>query len=218
MVGQDVADAIADIEAAGLEVGTIESRPDADFEVDVVIEQNPGADVEVGIGTPINLVVSTGPEVIVLPDLTDMSERDAVAALTDLGLKFSVNEEFDGTVASGNVIRTEPPADAEVLSGDTILLVVSKGPEPVEVPNLLGLTEGQAETVLDQDGLVLNVSASTQPVADPAQDGLIVDQIPGAGNTAFPGDIVTVTLGEYIPPPTTTPPTTTPPPSTTPTT
>jgi len=50
-------------------------------------------------------------------------------------------------------------------------------------------------------------------VVDPIQDGLIVDQIPGAGNTAIPGDIVTVTLGEYIPPPTTIPPTI--PPSTT---
>ena len=215
VVGQDLADAIADLEAAELTVGTIEPRPDADFDVDVVMEQNPGAGVEVGIGTPVNLVVSTGPEVIVLPDLTDMSERDAVAALTDLGLKFSVNEEFDGTVASGDVIRTEPPAGTEVLSGDTILLVVSKGPEPVEVPDLFGLTEGAAQSRLEQDGLVLNVSASRKPTADQDQDGSVAEQIPVAGSTAFPGDIVTVTLFEFIPPPTTT---TIPPPTTPPTT
>ena len=218
VVGQDIAEARAEIEAAGLTVGTIEPRPDPDFEMDVVIEQNPGAGVEVGTGTPVNLVVSTGPEVIVLPDLTGMSERDAIAQLTDLGLKFSVSEEFDATVPFGDVISTEPPAGTEVLSGDTILLVVSKGAEPVEVPDLLGLTEGEAQGVLGEDGLVLNVSASTQPVADPAQDGLIVSQIPGAGSTASAGDVVTVTLGEYIPPPTTTPPTTTPPTTTPPTT
>ena len=215
VVGQDLADAIADLEAAELTVGTIEPRPDADFDVDVVMEQNPGAGVEVGIGTPVNLVVSTGPEVIVLPDLTDMSERDAVAALTDLGLKFSVNEEFDGTVASGDVIRTEPPAGTEVLSGDTILLVVSKGPEPVEVPDLFGLTEDAAQSRLEQDGLVLNVSASRKPTADQDQDGRVAEQIPVAGSTAFPGDIVTVTLFEFIPPPTTTTTTLPPSPSTT---
>jgi len=215
VVGSDIDDARADIEAVGLAVGTIETRPDADFDINVVIEQTPGAGVEVGTGTPVNLVVSTGPEVIELPDLTGMSERDAVAQLTELGLKFSVNEEFDETVTFGDVIRTEPPAGSQVLSGDTILLIVSKGPEPIEVPNLLGLSETEAQSVLDQSGLVLNVSASTQPVVDPIQDGLIVDQIPGAGSTAVAGDIITVTTGEYIPPPTTTPPTTLPPPSTT---
>lgn len=204
VVGQDLDEAIAEIEAAGLEVGTIEHRADPDFEVDVVIEQNPGAGVEVGAGTPISLVVSSGPEVISLPDLAGMSERDAIAQLTDLGLKFSVNEEFDGTVSSGDVIRTEPPAGTEVLSGDTILLVVSNGPEPVEVPDLFELSEDAARTALDQIGLVLSVSASRNPTADPNQDGLVADQIPIAGATAFPGDTVTVTLFEFIPPPTTT--------------
>jgi len=212
VVGQDLDEARADIEAAGLTVGTIERRPDADFDVDVVIDQNPGAGVEVGTGTPVNLVVSTGPEAIDLPDLTGVSERDAIAQLTDLGLKFSVNEEFSETVPSGDVIETEPPSGSEVLSGDTILLVVSNGPAPVEVPNLLDLTEAQAQDALDPGGLILNVSASTQPVVDPNRDGLVVDQIPGAGSIAAAGDIVTVTLGEYIPPPTTT---TLPPPTTT---
>jgi len=218
VVGQDLDDAIADIEAAGLVVGTIEGRPDADFEIDVVIEQNPGAGVVVGTGTPVSLVVSTGPEVIVLPDLSGMSERDAIAELADLGLKFSVNEEFDNAVGSGDVIRTEPPAGTEVLSGDTILLVISRGPEPVDVPDLFEMSESQAETALSQVGLVLNVSASRNPTADQNQDGLVAEQIPVAGSTAFPGDTVTVTLFEFIPPPTTTTPTTTPPSTTPPTT
>jgi beta-lactam-binding protein with PASTA domain len=65
---------------------------------------------------------------------------------------------------------------------------------------------------------VIRVSNSTQPVADQGQDGLVVDQIPGPGTTADRGDTVTVTLGEYTPPPTTTtipPTTTTVPPTTT---
>jgi len=176
-----------------------------------VIEQSPAAGVEVGAGTPINLVVSSGPEVITLPDLAGMPERDAIAQLTDLGLKFSVNDEFSAEVAFGDVIRTEPEAGNQVLSGDTILLIVSQGAEPVEVPSLIGLTEDEAQLVLEDLGLVLNVSNSTQPVGDPAQDGTIVDQIPVEGNIVGSGDIVTVTIGEFQPPPTTTlpPPTTT---------
>jgi len=56
------------------------------------------------------------------------------------------------------------------------------------------------------------VANSTQPVVDPSQDGLIVDQSPEVGATLFPGDIVVVTLGEFTAPPTTT---TEPPPDTT---
>ena len=211
VVGQDVNDARQLIEAAGLTVGQVETRPDADFDVDVVIEQSPAAGVEVGAGTPINLVVSSGPEVITLPDLAGMSEREAIAELTELGLKFSVNEEFSVEEASGDVIRTDPEAGTEVLSGDTILLVVSKGPEPVEVPSVIDLTESEAQVVLSDLGLVLNVSNSTQPVGDPDQNGKIVNQIPSAGTIVDLGDTVTVTLGEYQPPPTTTtePPATT---------
>jgi serine/threonine-protein kinase len=89
-------------------------------------------------------------------------------------------------------------------SGDTVLLVISQGPPPVEVPNLTGLTPGQAEDILDDLGLELQVSGTTQPVADPGQDGVVVSQVPSVGATVFPGDIVRVTLGEFTPPPTTT--------------
>ncbi len=215
VVGQTLADARQMIEAVNLSVGLIETRPDADFAVGVVIEQSPAAGVEVGEGTPIGLVISSGPEVVVIPDLSGLSERNAISQLTDLGLKFTVNEEYSPNppdeVPDGEVIRTDPIAGTEALSGDTILIVVSLGPAPIEVPNLQELTEAEAQAVLDGLGLVLNVSASTQPVVDQLQDGLIVSQIPPAGNMAQPEDIITVTLGIYQPLPTTTtvPPTTT---------
>ena len=78
------------------------------------------------------------------------------------------------------------------------------------MPSLFDLTESEAQIVLGDLGLVLNVSNSTQPVGDPEQNGKIVNQIPSPGTIVDSGDIVTVTLGEYQPPPTTTlPPTTT---------
>ncbi len=218
LIGQTLESAQTLIEDAGLTLGTVIQRPDAEFAEGVVIDQIPAAGVEVGAGAPVNLVVSTGPETVIVPDLTEMTERDASSALQELGLLFAVDEEFSNTVASGLVIRTDPEADAEAQTGDTVLLVVSKGPAPVEVPNLIGLTAEQAGSILADGGLVINIAAATQPVADPGQDGLIVDQFPSVGATVFPGDIVTVTLGEFTPPPTTIPPTTTTIPPTTTTT
>jgi serine/threonine-protein kinase len=215
LVGETLDDARQLLEDAGLTLGTVTDRPDADRPEGTVIEQSPAAGVEVGNGAPVNVVVSTGPELVILPDLTNFSERDAVAELNRLGLLFSFDEEFSDEVAEDDVIRTDPPANTEMQSGDTVLLVISQGPEPVEVPNLTGLTPGQAEDILEDLGLELNVSNATQPVADPGQDGRVVSQSPGVGSTVIPGDIVTVTLGEFEPPPTTTTTTTAPPTTTT---
>jgi eukaryotic-like serine/threonine-protein kinase len=212
LVGLDISEAENRLEEAGLTLGLVTPRSDPDFEVDVVIEQSPLPGVNVGSGAPVNLVVSTGPESVVIPDVIGETERDATGALNDLGLRVRVNEEHSDTVESGLVLRTEPTGGEAAVVGDTVLLVVSDGPAPVQVPTLTGLTENQARNALTNLGLVPNVSASKQPVVDPAQDGVVVSQVPAAGNTVPKGTTVTITLGEYQPPPTTT---TLPPPTTT---
>jgi len=215
LVGQTLQAAEEIIELNGFVLGDVSDEPNATFAEGTVIRQTPGAGVLAGAGAAINLVISSGPETHILPVLAGETERDAVTALQRLGLLSTIQDEFSNDVAEGLVIRTEPEAGEEVRSGDTILLVVSQGPRAVQVPNLLGQTPEQAEAILTDLGLTINVSDSTQPVVDASQDGLIVDQNPDAGAELFPGDVVTVTLGEFTPPPTTTTTTTTPtPPST----
>lgn len=211
VVGQPLETARQMIEAAGLTEGQVTDRPDADFQPGVVLEQNPPAGVRVGSGAPINLVVSSGPETVVIPDVVGDSERDATAELNSLGLLVRPQDEYSETVAEGLVIRTDPVAGTEGVIGDTVLVVVSQGPAPVQVPNLLGMTENQARQAVEALGLSLNVSAARQPVADPAQDGVVVNQVPTAGLTVNKGSTVTITLGQYQAPPSTTtiPPTTT---------
>jgi serine/threonine-protein kinase len=204
VIGMQLEEAQRAIEDARLQVGNIVRQPDPDFAENVVIDQSPQAGVEVGEGTQVNLVVSSGPEVVVLPDLTNVTERQAIATLTDLGLKWRVNDQFDDTVPEDVVIRTDPAAGAEIFAGETVLLVVSLGPAPVDVPNLIGQTEGDARTITENAGLVFRVANTRQPVADPSQDGLVVDQVPTPGTTVERGDTVTVTLGQFTPPPTTT--------------
>ncbi len=107
------------------------------------------------------------------------------------------------------MIRTEPPAGSTVRAGDTVVVFLSSGPEPVEVPDLSGLTPGEAQARLaDRD--LRYAEAGTRPVDDPGLDGRVVDQSPSAGERVEPGAVVTVILGEG-PPPTTVPPTTVPP-------
>jgi serine/threonine-protein kinase len=190
---------------AGLEVGEVTERPDPERPEGIVIESNPAAGVEIGPSIPVDLVVSSGPEEVAVPNVANLSERDAITAITQSGLQFIVNDEFHQTVPEGFVIRQDPAAGTMLVKGEgTVLLVVSQGPEPVQVPDLRGMTQNEATQALSERNLVIRVSNTTAPVADPAQDGRVVSQVPDPGTTADQGDTVTVTLGEYTPPPTTT--------------
>jgi serine/threonine protein kinase len=205
VVGKTLQEAEQEIVAEGLVVGTVTPRPDPDKAEGIVLEQSPPAGVRVGKNAPVNLVVSSGPEKVVMPDLVGKSERDATIELNNLGLRWSrPQEEYSDEHPAGIVIRTDPQAGSELLVGDTVLLVISLGPPPVEVPDLRGMNEAQARQAVEARGLVFNVAATRQPVADPSQDGVVVSQVPNPGITVTRGSTVTVTLGQYTPPQTTT--------------
>ncbi|MDP9494297.1 MAG: Stk1 family PASTA domain-containing Ser/Thr kinase [Actinomycetota bacterium] len=209
LVGQPLQAAEEIIEQNRFVLGDLAEEPNATFAEGTVIRQSPGAGVLAGVGAEIDLVISSGPEIHILPVLAGETERDAVTALQRLGLLTTIQDEFSNDVAEGLVIRTDPEGGEEVRSGDTVLLVVSQGPQAVQVPNLLGQTPEQAEAILADLGLSMSVSNTPQPVVDPAQDGRVVDQSPDAGAEVFPGDVVTVTVGQFTPPSTTAPTTTT---------
>jgi len=208
VVGQTRADAERLITEAGLTVGEVSERADATFAEGIVIEQDPPQGVRVGVDAPVNLVVSTGPATVIVPVLVNLSEREATAQLQGLGLLVRVQDEYSETVAQDLVIRSDPVVDAEVQLGDTVLIVVSLGPAPVEVPDLIGMNQDQAEAALAERGLTIVVE--TQPVADSTQHGIVIDQSPNPGETLLPGDPVNATFGQFTPPSTTTTTTTVP--------
>ena len=116
VVGQTRAEAERLITEAGLSIGEVTERVDATFAEGIVIEQDPPQGVRVGVDAPVSLVVSTGPETVVVPNLVNLSERDATAQLQALGLLVRVQDEYSDEVARDLVIRSDPVADTEVQS------------------------------------------------------------------------------------------------------
>lgn len=212
VVGETVEDATTLLEGEGLVVGEIVLEPSDEIEEGLVISQAPAAGTTQAPGTEVTLTVSAGPDTVVLEDLRGRSVRDATAVLTSLGLTVDLIEEFDNTVPIGSIIRTEPgPGDVPIES--TVLLVVSKGPEPVAVPNLIGLTEAAARAQVEALGLVLRVSSQVN--AGPDLAGLVAEQSPRPETLLAPGEVVSVNIGAAVETTTTTTTTTTPPPTTT---
>lgn len=202
------------IDDQGFKLGAIESDPESTEEPGTVIGQDPAAGTDAAPETPINLVVASGPESVVLPNLIGLSELDATNKLSQAQLLWKITEEFNADTPAGRVVKTDPEAGTEMKIGATVILTISKGPQPVEVPDLTGKTVGAAEALLDSLGLKLLVLNTTVEVSDPNMVDRIVQQDPAAGTMQLPGTTITVNLGEAPPPTTTT--TTAPPPTTEP--
>jgi beta-lactam-binding protein with PASTA domain len=106
-------------------------------------------------------VVSEGPVLRELPDSTGQAASAAQTALVELGLTVDVVERYDEEVPAGDVIAWSVPADATlgagsmVEPGTAVELVVSRGPEPRTVPDLVGRTVDEASAVLGELRVVL---------------------------------------------------------------
>ncbi|WHA09060.1 Stk1 family PASTA domain-containing Ser/Thr kinase [Enterococcus montenegrensis] len=84
--------------------------------------------------TQIILTVSLGTDKITLPDLAGKSDVEAKNTLKDYGLDYEKAEEFSDTIAKDQVIRTEPGAGQTVKIGDTVKVILSKGPDKSDAP------------------------------------------------------------------------------------
>lgn len=100
-----------------------------------IISQDIPANTTVNRGTCILLTVSTGPEVFALPDVSGLTYEQALAALAPRSLICTKSTKYnDGTHQSGTVAETVPPANSQVSSGDTVIIVVWSDTEDSTLP------------------------------------------------------------------------------------
>ena len=142
-----------------------------------------------------------GPAQVVVPNVVNLSSSAAANQLGGLGLVTTEQPEASDTVAAGNVIRTDPPAGTEVAAKSQVVLVVSSGAAPVEVPNVVGMSESAARDDLQNANLRSSVVNVDVPFGSP-QANVVIDQTPAAGEQVRPNTTVTIRIGRPGPPPT----------------
>ena len=122
------------------------------------IRTEPGSGTTVERGSRVTLFISKGPAPRTIPALAGRSRGAAVAALQRLKLDVvQAPLEFNDTVPAGAVIRTEPVAGTRVSRGSTVVIVLSKGPRLVWVPNVIGKSLDQARRQLERAGFDVKV-------------------------------------------------------------
>ena len=177
------------LDEARLEVGNV-TEESSDEDAGIVLSQSPEEGEQVARGSAVDLVVSSGPETVVVPSVIGLSEEDAVGNLEQAGLEADVQRD-ENEAPEGQVFAQEPGAGAEVSAGDVVTIAVSEGPGEEELPSVVGQSADEAEQFLEEEyGLEVDRETETEPCAQPP--GTVCRQDPEAGAPVSPGDSVTL--------------------------
>ena len=173
---------------------TIQRAPDAHIPKDRIASQLPLASSKLQKGSAVTLTISDGAGDTVIPvDLVGKTLEEARISLAAAGLLISKTQPVDSNQAPGVILQSDPVPGTTVPAGSGVVLQIASG--QVQVPQLLGLTEIEAQTVLTQGGFLSRVIYAYQ--ADKPLD-LVLAQAPDAGTSANIGSVITVTVNKNV--------------------
>jgi serine/threonine-protein kinase len=211
VAGKTVAAATDELEGLGLTVEVGEPQVDEKVPVDTVLSwtvpDSPTlvAGGTVTKGTAVRLVASAGPAPRTVPDLTKTTLADATKALTALQLTIAQGpDEFNDTIAAGQVVRQDPAPGATLDRDGTVTVILSKGHTPITMPTSLGvpLKKDPIAAALKKLGF-----GAVTVTGDPSGKylGLTVDGQPARAGQQFPWGSPIVIVFAPTPPPASTP-------------
>jgi beta-lactam-binding protein with PASTA domain len=208
-------DAIQALNDAGFKVVEDPPQPSATVAKGSAIRTSPPANKVILKGTDVRLFVSSGPPQVVVPPVVGLNRAVALGKLQDAGLKVTEESATSNTTPKDQVISQDPAGNVRVDKGTRVTIVVSKGPEKVQVPDVVGQLKADATATLKGVGFkvkAVDQESATQP------PGTVLRQSPPAGSKAVKGSVVTIYVAKAPPSSggtgpggtTTTPPATTP--------
>ena len=191
LAGQKLGKAQDQLRKGGLEPGMVTREFSEDVPRGSVISARPADGTKVRAGTGVALVVSKGSP-IDIPDVTGSDEADARSELTEAGLKVKIatervnSSEYD----KGQVVRQTPKPGGSAAEGDTVTLTLSKGPEMIEVPDVVGDSVDDARQALEGAGFEVD--------EDRGLFGIFGDEVKSqsveGGRTAPKGSTITIKI------------------------
>ena len=158
-----------------------------------VISQDPASGSSVAEGSPVNLVISSGAQLVAVPNVEGLTQDAATTAITGVKLRVgTVAQQTSNTVAAGKVASQDPPTGSSLAQGAPVNLVISSGPQMVAVPKVERLTQAAATTAIV--GTTLKIGTVTQQTSDTAATGSVISQDPASGTSVAQGSPVNLVI------------------------
>jgi beta-lactam-binding protein with PASTA domain len=172
---------------------TLQSQSSDTVAKGLVISTDPAAGIEVQVGSPVTVSVSSGPQEVGVPEVTGESQADATATLAAAGLKVTVSKREVAEPSAGTVISQSPSAGLQLKVGSPVTIVVAQAMKQAAVPSVVGQSEVQAVASLTAAGFTSHTV--TRTVTDPSKVGIVLQQSPAAGHKLAKGGGVTIAVG-----------------------
>lgn len=174
VVGKGQDEASRTLTDAGLALGAVTDAYSEEVPPGQVISQSVAAGTSLAHDSTVDVVLSKGREPRTVPTLTGKGASAAKSSIEALGLVASPTEAYSDTVPEGQVISQQTREGSTVYRGDSVSYTVSKGPETVTVPDVVGLQRQEARNKLEgsgltvQEDLILGGFFNTVRSSDPA--------------------------------------------------
>lgn len=192
VIGLTLSEATKAVKKAGLQVQDGGSEPDPAAPKGVVTWQDPPGGVNAPAGLRVTLVSSDGPSKIPVPDVTGLQGGLAQRLVAAAGLTASPAESVQAAAPPGITMVSRPPAGTLLAPGSAVTVVVSRGAPTITVPDLLGMSQADARTRVELEGLQLGTV--TRRRTRETNPGTVVAQQPVAGSLAAAGTVVDIVV------------------------
>ena len=189
LTGKSQDEAQQSLTEAGLTVGAITDAYSEDVPQGQVISQSVAAGTSLAHDSAVDIVLSKGRQPLTVPTLSGLSASAAKSAIEDLGLVAAPTDAYSDTVAEGQVISQQTREGSTLHRGDSVAYTVSKGPEKVAIPDVVGLQREEARSRLESAGFTVKEEAVLGGFF-----GTVRSSDPAAGTMTKKGSTVTITI------------------------
>lgn len=197
LAGLTVEEATEVLEEKGLDSQFIQAFDDVVLP-GIVVSSNPPEGGAVAKQGTVTVTVSKGPRMTEVPEVVGVLEENALAALTEAGFPApDITLEFSDDIPPGEVMSASPEPGVSTRHDTVIGLLISKGPEPVTIPLVLGSSEEAAQALLEGE-YGLDVRVEYGRTAEYAL-GQVYDQDPEVGAEGHRTDTITIWVSEGLP-------------------
>jgi beta-lactam-binding protein with PASTA domain len=193
------------LSSEGLHMVVIDSTYSDKVPFGTVVDQDPKPNSHAKVGRSVYVTVNaTTKRQVVMPNLQDMSYRQAETTLRGLGLRVDSVYDYEASAFRDLVLdvkangQSVPPGE-KIAVGTKVRLVVGygKGTSEVEVPSVIGLTLRDARSLLSSHRLTIGVIYRDEPEEEGVEQ-YIYNQTPHAGHRVLEGEAVTLHLSVHI--------------------
>jgi serine/threonine-protein kinase len=184
VIGKAIDEAKRLMEDAGFSISAASEQHHETIAAGAVISRDPDG-AQAKRGTNFQAVVSKGPPLVPVPNVNGKTSEGAKATLEAAGFTYASSGTYSDTVDEGRVIKTEPAGGSPAPKGSQITALVSKGPKPFPMPNLVGMSLGDAKRKASSLGLVVRNEYPVPGSGEP--QGQVQGQNPTVGATVRKG-------------------------------